>query len=101
MARGRHIAPACIVTIGSGAGMENQVARRETVKLTSTLCPVCGTRCKTLRTEQVTSEVREVTYACRDEANCGHVFVAQIAPIRTIRPSLSSCLTSPTALAVA
>jgi len=77
------------------------VAKRETVKLTSTLCPVCRTRCKTLRTLQVTELVREVTYACRNEAHCGHVFVAQIAPIRTIRPSLTSCLTSPTALAVA
>lgn len=81
--------------------MENQVSKRQTVKPTSTLCPVCGTRCRTLRTDQITDNVREVTYACRDEIKCGHVFVAQISPIRTIRPSLFPDQLDTPALAVA
>jgi hypothetical protein len=49
-------------------------------------CPVCGTRCSTLKTNPITAEVTEITYLCRNEA-CGHIWVAQLAALRVIHPS--------------
>ncbi|WP_372395154.1 ogr/Delta-like zinc finger family protein [Azospirillum sp. HJ39] len=52
---------------------------------TSTLCPVCGTRCRTLESDQVTPLYREVHYQCRND-DCTFMFVASITPVRTIVP---------------
>jgi len=52
----------------------------------TTFCPHCGTRCFTVKTNQVSPVVREITFQCPNNA-CGHQFVAQLAPVRTITPS--------------
>ncbi|MGY0794282.1 ogr/Delta-like zinc finger family protein [Azospirillum argentinense] len=51
-----------------------------------TNCPVCGTRCSSIRADQLTPQVREVTYLCRNP-KCTCQFVASIAPVRVIMPS--------------
>jgi hypothetical protein len=49
-------------------------------------CPVCGSPCTSIRTNQLTADYREIVYRCRNGA-CGHVFVAALTPIRTVLPS--------------
>lgn len=49
-----------------------------------TPCPHCDTACLTIKTNQITRLVREITYSCR---NCGHIFVSSLTPVRTLAPS--------------
>jgi Ner family transcriptional regulator len=51
----------------------------------TTVCPICKTKAKTLRTEQQTETVRKVVYQCAN-AECAHVFEAQIVMTRTVVP---------------
>lgn len=51
-----------------------------------THCPHCGTDCISIRSEPVTNLYREVTYKCRNP-DCEFIFVASIAPVRTLLPS--------------
>jgi hypothetical protein len=51
-----------------------------------TLCPHCGCRCYTLNSEQITLTYREIRYVC-GKAECGHIFVAALTPVRTLVPS--------------
>lgn len=51
----------------------------------TTVCPECGGRAKTLRTEQQTEKVRKVIYQCAN-ADCAHVFEAQVVVTRTVVP---------------
>lgn len=51
-------------------------------------CPHCHTGTRVRSSEQVTPLIREVRYLC-DNDDCGHLFVAQIAIVRTVRRSLS------------
>lgn len=52
----------------------------------TTKCPQCGALCRTIRSEQLSPAVREITYRCTDES-CAHIFVAQLTPVRTLSPS--------------
>lgn len=54
---------------------------------TGTLCPHCASRCRTVKTRQITETYREVTYACSNQA-CGFIFVADVNAVRTLSPSL-------------
>lgn len=51
-----------------------------------TRCPHCNAICTTRKTEQISSMYRELTFSCNN-TECGHVFVASLAPIRTLSPS--------------
>lgn len=51
-----------------------------------TRCPTCGETCRSLKSSQVTKQYREITYLCTDEA-CAHIFVAEVAVVRTLSPS--------------
>lgn len=62
------------------------MGKQERQVTTSTICPHCGTRCRTVRVEQVTALYREVVYQCRNDL-CTFLFVASITPIRAICPS--------------
>ncbi|WP_419715227.1 ogr/Delta-like zinc finger family protein [Kiloniella laminariae] len=50
------------------------------------MCPHCKGACLGIKTEQQTDLVREITYFCSTR-ECGHIFVAQLTPIRTIHRS--------------
>lgn len=50
-----------------------------------TVCPECGSRAKTLRTEQQTERVRKLIYQCAN-GDCAHVFEAQVVVTRTVVP---------------
>lgn len=51
-------------------------------------CPHCGSRAIVRTSEQITPTYREVRLTC-DNDECGHMMVASISIIRTIRPSLA------------
>jgi len=69
--------------------------RNRAPKGNGTKCPHCGARCFTLKTDQLSVSVREITYLCTNEA-CGHQFVAHLAAVRTITPSRLSAPAAPT-----
>ncbi len=50
------------------------------------ICPHCLGSCTGWKTSQQTELVREIYYACQTP-DCGHVFVAQLVPVRTILKS--------------
>jgi hypothetical protein len=50
-------------------------------------CMTCGARSIARTSEQVTPTVREVRYVCEDPG-CEESFLAQVAVVRVIRPSL-------------
>ena len=54
----------------------------------STRCPHCRSRCKSIRTRELSDLVREVHYQCLNEA-CGFIFAAQIEVVRTVLRSLN------------
>ncbi|WP_041793816.1 ogr/Delta-like zinc finger family protein [Pararhodospirillum photometricum] len=60
-----------------------------------TACPACRTLARTVKTEQLTEIVREVTYRCSNP-DCLCSFKAQITVIRVLHPSL--CASLPDAL---
>lgn len=49
-------------------------------------CPHCESRCIVRNSYDVTNMVRELRMEC-DDVDCGHVFVAQLSAIRTLRPA--------------
>lgn len=51
-----------------------------------TKCPHCGASCTSLRSKQLAPTTREITYQCSNEA-CGHLFIAELAAVRTLVPS--------------
>lgn len=55
-------------------------------KFHTTVCPDCGSKCNTLKTNQLSPLCREITYICSND-DCEHIFVAQIVPVRTISRS--------------
>lgn len=58
-----------------------------TTRIPRITCPHCGARTITRSSVQVTPTYREVRLNCDNDA-CGHTMVAEIAIVRTIRPSL-------------
>jgi C4-type Zn-finger protein len=52
----------------------------------ATDCPHCGSKCRSIRTDQVTPMVREVTYLCTNQL-CGFSFVSEVTPVRELQPS--------------
>ena len=50
-------------------------------------CPHCGEQAVARSSEAVTELCRTLRYRCKND-DCGHDFVAQLAIIHTVRPSL-------------
>jgi hypothetical protein len=50
-------------------------------------CPHCETRSIAFDSVEIDSLTREIRFRC-DNVECGHVFVAQLAIIRTVRSSM-------------
>lgn len=48
-----------------------------------TQCPHCDATCNTIKTQQITPLVREITYIC---TNCECIFVASLTPVRLLAP---------------
>lgn len=49
-------------------------------------CPHCGSKCRNLKSRQVTPLYREITYQCLNP-DCDHIFVAELTPVRSLVPS--------------
>ncbi|MCW2383345.1 hypothetical protein M2338_002910 [Sphingobium sp. B2D3B] len=60
---------------------------RENHRMPGASCPACGSGAKARRVGKVALTYREIYYHCRDELGCGHVFVAELTAIRTVRVS--------------
>jgi hypothetical protein len=60
--------------------------KRKLVRLPTIDCPHCQSRAIVRDSQSVTDMVRELRIACTNE-DCGHTYVAQLAVIRTVRPS--------------
>ncbi|USU13212.1 ogr/Delta-like zinc finger family protein [Sphingomonadaceae bacterium OTU29THOMA1] len=50
-------------------------------------CPHCNTRAKAYDSVEIDRLTREIRFRC-DDVECGHVFLAQLAIVRTVRSSL-------------
>jgi hypothetical protein len=60
---------------------------RENHRMPGATCPACGGGARARRVGKVSLTYREIYYACRDELGCGHIFVAGLTALRTVRPS--------------
>jgi len=61
---------------------------RENHRMPGASCPACGQGARARRVGKVSLTYREIYYECRDELGCGHVFVAGLTAVRTVRPSV-------------
>ncbi len=50
-------------------------------------CPHCRSRAIAGCSRVLSHTVREITYHCKNADECGHVYVAQLAIVRTLSPS--------------
>lgn len=49
-------------------------------------CPHCGEKARIAKSVQITPLYKEFTCSCTN-AQCGHVWVASMSPVRTLSPS--------------
>ena len=66
---------------------EAKVARKNE-RMPGIACPSCGEGARARSAGKVSLTYREIYYHCRDELGCGHVFVAGLSALRTVRKSM-------------
>lgn len=62
------------------------MASKKLVRMPGIQCPHCKSRSIVRDSEQVTDLVRDMRMVC-DNVDCGHVFIAQLSVVRTLRPA--------------